>query len=81
MRAYQDGLWKKRRKKNKIAQRAGSIEAAKEQQGMPQDIEALQDELRIAGLKINWLKAMIDISDEQHGTDIRKKAGTRQSRK
>lgn len=68
-----------KKKKNKIEQRAASIEAAKEREGMPEDIKALQEELRIARLKINLLEAMIDISDEQHGTDIRKKAGTRRS--
>ncbi len=67
------------KKKNKIAQRAASLQVAKEREGMPEDIKALQEELRIAQLKISLLEAMIDISDEQYGTDIRKKAGTRQS--
>lgn len=68
-----------KKKKSKIEERAASIQAAKEREGMPEDLKALQEELRIARLKINLLEAMIDISDEQYGTDIRKKAGTRRS--
>lgn len=46
---------------------------------MPEDIEGLQEALRLSRLKVDLLEAMIAISDEQFGTDIRKKAGTRQS--
>lgn len=46
---------------------------------MPTDIKELQDALRLSLLKVDLLEAMIDISDEQFGTDIRKKAGTSQS--
>jgi hypothetical protein len=46
---------------------------------MPTDIKQLQEELRMSRLKVDLLEAMIDISDEQFGTDIRKKAGTRPS--
>lgn len=46
---------------------------------MPSDIGELQEALRLSRLKIDLLEAMIDISDEQFGTDIRKKAGTSQS--
>lgn len=46
---------------------------------MPSDIGGLQEALRLSRLKVDLLEAMIDISDEQFGTDIRKKAGTRQS--
>ena len=48
-------------------------------QGMPTDVKALQAALRTAELKICLLEAMIEVADEQFGTDIRKKAGTRQS--
>ena len=44
-----------------------------------EDIEKLKEELYNARLKISLLEAMIDISDEQFGTNIRKKPGTRQS--
>jgi len=54
-------------------------EAAKPGKGMPDDVKQLKEELYNAQLKISLLEAMIDISDEQFGTDIRKKAGTRQS--
>jgi transposase-like protein len=46
---------------------------------MPTDVKELQRALREAELKICLLEAMIEVSDEQFGTDIRKKAGTRQS--
>lgn len=46
---------------------------------MPTDIKELQEALRLSRLKVELLEAMIDISDEQFGTDIRKKAGTSQS--
>ena len=46
---------------------------------MPTDVAELQEALRLSRLKIDLLEAMIDISDEQFGTDIRKKAGTSQS--
>ncbi len=53
--------------------------AVKEAEEMPTDIKRLQEELRMSRLKVSLLEAMIDISDEQFGTDIRKKAGTRPS--
>lgn len=43
------------------------------------DVKQLQEELRMSRLQVCLLEAMIDISDEQFGTDIRKKAGTRPS--
>lgn len=51
----------------------------KSEDRMPADVKALQEALRLSRLKIDLLEAMIDISDEQFGTDIRKKAGTRLS--
>ena len=53
-----------------------SVRAKKD---MPTDIKELQEALLNSQLKVGLLEAMIDISDEQFGTDIRKKAGTRQS--
>jgi hypothetical protein len=49
-------------------------------QAMPTSVNDLQEELRIARLKIELLETMIDIADEQMGANIRKKAGARQSR-
>jgi hypothetical protein len=49
-------------------------------QVMPTETSELQEELRMARLKIDLLEAMIDIADEQMGANIRKKAGTRQSK-
>lgn len=48
-------------------------------QAMPAEVNELQEELRMARLKIELLEAMIDIADEQMGANIRKKAGARQS--
>jgi hypothetical protein len=53
--------------------------AVKEKEKMPTDVKQLQKALRDSELKVCLLEAMIDISDEQFGTDIRKKAGTRPS--
>ncbi|MGY3212699.1 hypothetical protein [Mucilaginibacter sp. HD30] len=50
-----------------------------ESKEMPVTVEELQEALRLSQLKVELLEAMIDISDEQFGTDIRKKAGARQS--
>ncbi len=49
------------------------------EEAMPANVEELQEALRLSRLKVDLLEAMIDISDEQFGTDIRKKAGTSQS--
>ena len=43
------------------------------------DVAELQEALRLSRIRVELLEAMIDISDEQFGTDIRKKAGTSQS--
>jgi len=50
-----------------------------EEQDMPTEQKQLQEALRMARLEILLLKATIDIADEQFGTNIRKKAGTRPS--
>jgi transposase len=52
---------------------------AQEKPLSPAEIKALQEELRMARLQIRLLEATIDIADEQLGTNIRKKPGTRQS--
>ena len=46
---------------------------------IPTDIKQLKQELESARLQIKLLEATIDIADEQLGTNIRKKSGTRQS--
>src|SRR5665213_698424 len=50
-----------------------------EPESMPTDVGWLQEELRMSKIRILLLEATIDISDEQFGTDMRKKVGTRQS--
>ena len=46
---------------------------------MSTDVKQLQEELRRARIEILLLQATIDVADEQLGTNIRKKAGTRRS--
>jgi transposase-like protein len=48
-------------------------------ESMSTDVGWLQQELRLSKIKILLLEATIDISDEQFGTDMRKKVGPRQS--
>jgi transposase-like protein len=48
-------------------------------ESMSTDVAWLQEALRMSQIKILLLEATIDISDEQFGTDMRKKVGPRQS--
>jgi len=50
-----------------------------ELEAMSTDVAWLQQALRISQIKVLLLEATIDISDEQFGTDMRKKIGPRQS--
>ena len=70
-----------REKKVKQQLQQASKIAVLEQGEMPTDVKQLQAALRDSRLEVCLLKAMIDIADEQFGTDIKKKAGTRQSKK
>lgn len=65
--------------KSKLQLLQASKLAVQEKAALPTDVKQLQEELRLSRLKVCLLEAMIDISDEQFGTDIRKKAGTRRS--
>ena len=68
-----------KKEKKKLALFQALKLAVKEKEAMPTDVKQLQKALRDSQLQISLLEAMIDISDEQFGTDIRKKAGTRPS--
>lgn len=46
---------------------------------MSTDVGSLQEEVQMLKIRILLLEATIDISDEQFGTSMRKKVGTRQS--
>ncbi len=72
-------VMKEKKEKEKLTLLQASKLAVKEKEEMPTDVNQLQEALRDSRLKICLLEAMIDISDEQFGTDIRKKAGTRPS--
>jgi|EndMetStandDraft_4_1072995.scaffolds.fasta_scaffold19963_1 transposase-like protein len=50
-----------------------------EQDSMSTDVGSLQEEVQMLKIRILLLEATIDISDEQFGTSMRKKVGTRQS--
>jgi len=67
------------KEKDKQEKLRGAKLVLKQAEIMPSDVKQLQEELRMSRLKVSLLEAMIDISDEQFGTDIRKKAGTRPS--
>jgi transposase len=74
-------LMSAKKEKSKLELLQASKLAVKEKEAMPADVKQLQEELRYSRLKICLLEAMIDISDEEFGTNIRKKAGTRPSSK
>jgi transposase-like protein len=70
----------KEKKEKQQLQQASKFEVM-EKEDMPTDVKQLQAALRDSRLKNRLLEAMIEIADEQFGTDIKKKAGTRQSKK
>ncbi len=51
---------------------------SEQQEQLPTDVKALQEELRKAKLHNKLLNAIIDIAEEQLKIDIRKKSGTKQ---
>jgi hypothetical protein len=53
--------------------------ASRKKADMPDNVEQLQEELRITRIRLQLMEAMVDIADEQLGTQIRKKVGARQS--
>lgn len=63
-------------KREKLVKAKQSIQ---EKEHMPEDIKALQEEVRVMRVRLQLMEAMIDIADEQLGTEIRKKVGARQS--
>ncbi len=70
----------KEKKEKQQLQQVSKLEIM-EKEDMPTDVKQLQAALRDSRLEVCLLKAMIDIADEQFGTDIKKKAGTRPSKK
>jgi hypothetical protein len=56
------------------------IHPAKEEAPLPDDINALKEELRQARIKIELQDLMIDIANKELGIDIRKKSGTKPSK-
>lgn len=70
---------KKENKGHKTQKVSQAEKLPKPAKGLPDDVQQLQEELYNAQLKISLLEAMIDISDEEFGTNIRKKPGTGQS--
>ena len=72
-------VYMKERDKDKVKRLQAFKLSAKEGEDLPMTEEELREALRLSQIKVSLLEAMIDISDEQFGTDIRKKAGTRPS--
>jgi transposase-like protein len=54
-------------------------QSGQQKEAMPDNVEALQEEVRVMRIRLQLMEAMIDIADEQLGTEIRKKVGARQS--
>jgi hypothetical protein len=69
----------KERDKDKLKRLQEFKNAEREGKELGMTEEELREALRLSQIKVSLLEAMIDISDEQFGTDIRKKAGTRPS--
>jgi transposase len=55
------------------------VPVAKED-GLPDDVKQLKEEIRKLRLKVELQDIIIDISSKEMGFDLRKKRGTRQSR-
>jgi transposase-like protein len=73
--------WVMKEKKESIKQDKllASKLASRKKEDMPDDVKALQEELRITRIRLQLIEAIVDIADEQLGTQIRKKVGARQS--
>jgi len=69
----------KLKKEGKLLNQGRVVTSLPEEKTMSADVEWLQEELRLSRIRILLLEATIDISDEQFGTNMRKKAGARQS--
>ena len=72
-------VYMKERDKDKLKRLQEFKNAELEGKELRMTEEELREALRLSQIKVSLLEAMIDISDEQFGTDIRKKAGTRPS--
>ena len=67
------------KKKGKQLNPGAVVTVLPESEPMSRDVDWLQEELRLSQIRILLLEATIDISDEQFGTNMRKKVGARQS--
>src|SRR5476649_2169252 len=70
---------KKQKKKGYLLKSLSVVTPLPTQEPMPTDVGWLQEELRLMQIRVLLLEATIDISDEQFGTNMRKKVGARQS--
>jgi transposase len=66
--------------RHKKKQEEEQLTVAKQGEDMPDNVEALKEELRKARLKIELQDLMLDISSKELGIDLRKKHGTRRSK-
>jgi hypothetical protein len=70
---------RKKKKNGNLSNPSAVVTAPLELEPMSTDVDWLQEQLRLSRIEVLLLKATIDISDEQSGTDMRKKTGIRQS--
>lgn len=72
-------MGKKEKKKESLLRKTSEPQTARVWEELPKDVAGLEQELYLMRIRLELLEAVIDIADEQFGTDMRKKAGTRQS--
>ena len=66
---------------NPLSKERNQLPPADPSEDLPTDVKQLQEELRKARLHNQLLNAMIDIAEEQLNIDIRKKSGSKRSKK
>jgi hypothetical protein len=69
-----------KQKKRKKPELIKPVVVVAEKIALPEDTKLLQEELRLAHLKIELQDLMLDISSKELGIDLRKKHGTRRSK-
>lgn len=70
---------KKQRRAGRLVKHAAAVAPSPDLKIESTDVAWLQQELRLARIRVSLLEATIDIADEQYGTNLRKKAGARRS--
>jgi transposase len=71
--------WLRRYQEEQQSLYSGSMQNAEEPQNPDKSPQELQDELKLAKVKIATLETMIDIAEQNFNIEIRKKSGTKPS--